>query len=242
MAWCDLWRGEMNHRETYGVKAAQAWLAKSSFFKGLPERDCNALAERCRWHHPAKRTVLFVENDAGESLFLLVSGTVQLTKMSREGREVVIRTLKPGEVFAEVVLEGDRRYPVTATAVADCDVLELPRREIFRLLDDERFRDDFIAFLMRKQRYLAERVRYLTMYDVDVRFRHFLKEHFGEKSRIPITLSKKDVASAIGATPETFSRLLNRLAKQDLAHWRRGELALAPEFWSASDGNSAHEM
>jgi CRP/FNR family transcriptional regulator len=65
--------------------------------------------------------------------------------------------------------------------------------------------------LMRKQRYLTEKIRYLTMHDVDDRFFQFLHEHYGDSSKINLNFSKKDIASAIGTTPETFSRLLNRL-------------------------------
>ncbi|MBL7115185.1 MAG: Crp/Fnr family transcriptional regulator [Kiritimatiellae bacterium] len=203
-----------------------ALLSQSSFFQGLPEADCMALAERSQHRQFRKREILFHEDTPGTAMFLLIFGTVQLTKMGDDGRQTVIRTLKAGEVFAEVILQADSRYPVTAEALTDADVLQLDRQHIFGLLGDPSFRDDFISFLMRKQRYLAERVRYLTVYDLEDRFFRFMREQYGERDQFEVTLSKKDIASAIGATPETFSRLVLRLKQQGRIDWQGRMLSI----------------
>lgn len=121
-----------------------AWvqLSQSSFFKGLPDADCQALARACRARRFCKRESIFMEGAAGTAMYLLTAGNVQLFKTSPDGRETVIRTLKPGEVFAEIVLQGEGRYPVSAIALTASEVLEIQRAEIQRLLADRKFRDD----------------------------------------------------------------------------------------------------
>jgi CRP/FNR family transcriptional regulator len=110
-------------------------------------------------------------------------------------------------------------------------VLRLTRLQVECLLVDEEFRRDFIAMLMRKQRYLAGRILYLSTRDVEERFFDFLEEQFGRRERYQIALSKKDVAAAIGTIPETFSRMLLRLKKQGLAGWQGRTLELRAGFW-----------
>lgn len=213
--------------------ATAAWvqLSQSSFFRGLPDVDCRALAAACRRRRFAKRDTLFMEGAAGTALYLLTAGNVQLFKSTPDGRETVIRTLKPGEVFAEIVLQGEGRYPVSAVALGPVEVLEIQRVEIQQLLAGRAFRDDFIGFLMAKLRYLAERVNYLTSCDVEERFFRFIREQYGDKTDIRVTMSKRDIASAIGATPETLSRLIGRLADEKRLRWTGRSLKLAADTW-----------
>ena len=130
-----------------------------------------------------------------------------------------------------MILFEKSRYPVSAIVCTDAEVIELPRAGFLKLLNEEDFRNDFMAMLMHKQRYLAERIQQLTSMDVEARFVEFLREHYGEKSEITPDLSKKDIASAIGATPETFSRLLQKLEQRDGFSWKGKTIRLTPGFW-----------
>lgn len=207
-------------------------LREAEFFKGLPPETAQRLAELGVLKSLKKRQILFAEGVRGDAMFVLAEGSVQLHKTGREGNDVVIRTIRPGEAFAEVVLFEQDRYPVTATAVVRSCVLMFLRRDIRRLLDTRAFRDAFIAMLMRKQRYLAERVRYLMDDDVETRFLLFLREHGGmDANRFQVELSKQDVARAIGTTPETLSRLLNRLRLDRLIQWDRYTVQVSPRAW-----------
>lgn len=179
---------------------------------------------------PRGRT-LFTEGEEGSSCFILAMGTVKLSRLSPEGKEVVVRIVRPGELFAEVVLFGDDRYPVTAVTTGDANLLRLPRRELHQLLEAQDFREEFFANLMQKLRYLTDQLFVLTSMDVQQRFAHFLEERFGRRETYNLQLTKREVASALGAVPETFSRMLNRLKKEGLVHWEREVLEVSREFW-----------
>ena len=143
----------------------------------------------------------------------------------------MIKTVKLGELFAEVILFEKPRYPVTAIARSAVEVIEFPRAGFLKLLHDEEFRNDFMSMLMAKQRYLAERIQQLTSMDVEARFVEFLRDHYGKQKVIRPDLSKKDIASAIGATPETFSRLLQKLEKRGEFSWKEKSIEASPVFW-----------
>jgi CRP/FNR family transcriptional regulator len=208
-------------------------IRKAKFFSGLSEAACRRLAELSRRRTVEKRDLLFMEGSEGKAVYLLTAGNVQLLKTNADGRETVIKTVKEGELFAEVILFEKSKYPVTAVACTEAEVIELPRAGFLKLLNEEEFRNDFMAMLMHKQRYLAERIQQLTSMDVETRFVEFLREHYGEKQEITPDLPKKDIASAIGATPETFSRLLQKLEKRGGFVWKGKTITVKPSFWES---------
>jgi len=206
-------------------------IRNARFFSGLSEAACKRLAELSCRRSVAKRDLLFMEGDEGKAVYLLTSGSLQLVKTSLDGHETVIKTVKTGELFAEVILFEKSRYPVTAIACTEAEVIELPRAGFLKLLDAPDFRNEFMAMLMHKQRYLAERIQQLTSMDAETRFVEFLREHYGEKEKITPDIPKKDIASAIDATPETFSRLLQKLERRGGFTWKGKTITVKPSFW-----------
>jgi CRP/FNR family transcriptional regulator len=196
------------------------FLAESSLFSELSRESLQALASICSTRSLRKRELLFREGQPGGAIYLLRRGAIQLHKSTPGGAEVVIKLVKPGETFAEVVLFEQERYPVTATALAPSELIAFPRPDLHRLLDTPAFRNDFMQMLMRKQRYLAERIVQITSQDVEERLMGFLDEQHGAEREITLAVSKKDVAAAIGTTPETLSRLLLRLKRRKVLTWK----------------------
>ena len=209
----------------------QLLIDNTTFFKGLGGEHRDELADIASTEKLKKREYLFHEGEKGSDMFLLVDGNLQLHKNTENGREVVIRVIKPGDVFAEVVLFEKERYPVSARAVTPAEVVVFPKAGIHHLLAQEGFRNDFIALLMAKQRYLTERIQELTTKDVEHRFFTFLRAQYGEKELIHTPLSKKDIAAAIGTTPESLSRLILRLTDDQIIDWKGKEIRILANPW-----------
>jgi CRP/FNR family transcriptional regulator len=208
-------------------------LGQAGFFDGISKESKESLSKFCMPGERAKHAVLFREGEPGEAMYLLARGRVSLHKLSPDGREIVIKVMKPGEVFAEVILFEKRFYPVTAIALTEILAFKLLRRDLLNLLRQEDFRNDFIAMLLRKQRYLADKIQQLTSQDVEQRLRAFLIEQYGERDQIQAEINKKQLAAAIGTTPETLSRLLQDLKRRKAMVWKQGIITVAPAFWDA---------
>jgi CRP/FNR family transcriptional regulator len=206
-------------------------LTRAEFFKGISPTSIDALAGILIPKTVPKGSVIFTEGQRGYSLYLLASGNIQLSKSSAGGREAVIKIIGPGEIFGEVVLFEQETYPVTARALKRSVVHLIPKHQLSCLLENERFRNDFIRMLMKKQRYLADRILSLAAYDVEDRLFRFIAGQFGKRQEYSIDLSKKEVASAIGAMPETLSRVLLRLKRQKLLSWSKRRITLSKGFW-----------
>lgn len=198
-----------------------AYLSATNLFGGLPSNFVSRLASTCRIKTFSKRSFLFYQDENGESAYLLIRGRIQLTRHTEAGKEIVIKTVKPGEFFAEVILFEIQSYPVTAEALIESSCIVVSRTAFRRLMDDPEFRDRFIGLLMERQRYLASRIQYLTMFDLEERFFRFLEDQYGDKREIRQVVAKKDMAAAIGTTPESLSRLVRDLTDKGRIKWEK---------------------
>lgn len=107
-------------------------LAKSPFLKTIPEEALHALLFAGRVRQAAEFEKLTQENEHGESCFIVISGSVAVSKGAK-----TIGVLGPGEAFGEIALfftQGKR----TATAMAqrDTTLLEIPARDFYRILGE----------------------------------------------------------------------------------------------------------
>lgn len=206
-------------------------LSRIPLFEDISSENLAGMADIARLRSIRKKEILFLEGEEGFSLFILVSGAVQLYKGTAEGREIVIKVVRPGEMFAEVILFEQDEYPVNAVALTDSEIITVPRARFIGLLENKQFRNEFIGSLMMKLRYLADHIKYLTHHDVEERFLLFLNEQFGKLERVDVDMTKKEVAAAIGTTPETLSRLLFRLKGEGLLTWKGRSIVIDPRAW-----------
>ena len=207
-------------------------IGQCEYFKSLPSEHRQALAALCVKQQVSKGDSLFLEGEPVTAVFLLAEGGVQLVKTAPDGREVVIRTVEPGEIFAEAALLRGGSYPVTAHVLQDGVLFKILKEDFLDLLKHDAFRTEFEVGLMMRIRYLADRLLYLTAYEVDERFFQFLRQQYGEQEEYRISLSKKDLASEIGTTPESLSRLIRRLTDDGMLSWEGETLRLRPGYWA----------
>jgi len=194
-------------------------LKQTELFKELTLDHREVIAEKGEVIWQEKGDILFYENEPGDAFYCLINGHIQLYKSNPEGKELIVRLINPGEIFGEVILFELNDYPVTAKALEECQICRIQKEGFLELLSEVTMRNEFISVLMKKQRYLANRIYYLASLDVEERFFSFFEEKFGREEHNVITMSKKDIASAIGTIPETFSRLVNRLKRDEKIKW-----------------------
>jgi len=212
-------------------------LQRTDFFRAISPTGRKAIASICIPKTLRKRESLFMEGDRGAAMYLMAQGVVQLFKSSPDGKEVVIKLVRPGEIFGEVVLFEKDVFPVSASALTPVQVFVLPKKQFLLLLEDEGFRREFIAMLLAKQRYLADQIFRLSALDVEDRFFHFLRDQYGEQEEYRVDVTKRDVAAAIDALPETLSRLLLKLKDEGTAQWDGEMLKVRKGFWRERAGS-----
>ena len=171
-----------------------------------------------------KSAVLFREGERGHHLYSVQSGLIELSKTLPDGSPVTVRQVQPGELFGEVILFEEERYPVTATVASEAVVSTISRKAFLELMDDPPFRNSFMALLMRKQRYLANHIRLLQNPVVEERIVEYLRNRFGLVNGVQSDVTKRSVAQAIAVRPETFSRALKRLRERGVLDWQGNQI------------------
>lgn len=185
----------------------------------LSPESLELLTATARIRRLAGNERLFTEGEAAAFVYVLDSGSLRLFRSDHEGHEAVFHLVRPGELFAEVVLFETDVYPVSAEAREDSRVVVIPVSRVRALLEQETFRRDFLATVMRKVRFLGNQVFVLSSCDVRERLLRFLEQRYGTRSVYTIELSKKEVAGAIATTPETLSRVLSRMEADGTLSW-----------------------
>lgn len=91
--------------------------------------------------------VIFEEGDSSESLYIILEGSVEITKNARR-REYIIEKLKPGEIFGEMELIGDTDRNISARAIGETSL---------GVLDQESYKREF-SQLSRQFRSILETI------------------------------------------------------------------------------------
>jgi CRP/FNR family transcriptional regulator, cyclic AMP receptor protein len=113
-------------------------------FRNLERREKEALFTRVRTRDFAAGETIFVIGSPGDSMMIVLRGTVQISVTSPrgqirvtspKGQPHVLATLSPGEIFGEIAfLDGSVRS-ADAIAITDCTLGILDRHDLLAFLE-----------------------------------------------------------------------------------------------------------
>jgi CRP/FNR family cyclic AMP-dependent transcriptional regulator len=167
---------------------------------------------------PKKQTI-FSQGDAADAVFYIQAGKVSLTVVSRIGKEATLGILSDGEFFGEGALAGQSLRMGSATAMTNCELLQIDKKAMMLALHREHtFSDLFVAYLLaRNIRYEEDLVDQLfNSSEKRLARALLLLAHFG-KEGIPETvvprISQETLAEIVGTTRSRVSFFMNRFRK-----------------------------
>jgi CRP/FNR family cyclic AMP-dependent transcriptional regulator len=167
----------------------------------------------------ARREVLFSAGDPCDSVMYVRSGGIQLSVMSRAGREAIVATLGPGDFLGERALVGHPVRLETATAIMASTVLVLPKRQMIQLLRSEHaFSDLFVAHMLaRNARLEADLVDQLFNSSEKRLARTLLMlARYGQEDspqRVLPGVTQETLAEMVGTTRPRVNFFLNKFRK-----------------------------
>lgn len=111
-------------------------LAEVPMFEGLTDKDREALGERLTERKIAAGQLVFAKGDAGSSMYLVLSGSVQifLPSEDKDAPRVVLKDVRTGEYFGELSLFDDKPRSASVEATTETTLLELTREEFAEAL------------------------------------------------------------------------------------------------------------
>lgn len=102
-----------------------------------------------RLAHYRRRQVIYRQGDPCSSVFYVESGMVQLSVVSKAGRQAVVAMLGPGEFFGEGCLAGQTIRMGSASAAESTAVARIDKRQMSAVLHQEHpLSDRFIRHML----------------------------------------------------------------------------------------------
>ena len=132
--------------------AVPSALLEGPLFDGVSADHREALLSRLPFYDLPGGTRLFDEGEPGETLWILFSGTVTLTRETECGDQVELDRARSGDAFGELAVISPASRFATATTVGACTLVSLTRAQFRRLIQE---RDAAAEALLR---YLTRRI------------------------------------------------------------------------------------
>lgn len=167
-------------------------------------------------------------------LYFIRSGKVKLYKSSTDGKQQILRIAGNGDILGHTSLFSNEPYHVTAEAIEDSEICFLDKNAFFAFLrNDPSMAFKLLSRLSHELIYAEGKVLDLAYKSARVRFAEFLlmlKESFGvlEKGvhRLDISLSREELAQAVGTTLETAVRLLSEFREEGFIEVKKRAISI----------------
>lgn len=214
-------------------------LQEVPLFRGLDEPELNMLRELLIPRFYKKKSVIFTEGSDRESVYIVQEGLVKAFKTDVDGHEQIVNFLGPGSMFPHTGFFLASSYPATTEAVVDSRLLAMPLSSFEHVLTSTPSIATKVMRVMSETiQELQSKLQELTGQDVQVRLQSFLlamaekqgKSQSDGSMKLHLPVTHQELASAIGTTRESVSRLLAQLRKEGLlAADRAGFVLIDPD-------------
>ena len=174
-----------------------------------------ALAAKGTLKRYRARTTLIEENDQGDTVFVVVSGTLRIYCADTRGREITLALYGPGEYVGEMSLDGGPRSASVITETAS--VCAIVSGAAFRqhIAENTDFALELITRLIRRTRLATDSARSMALLDAYGRltrlFDSLAVSAADGNRRIDQKLTHLGISQRIGCSRELVSRILKDL-------------------------------
>jgi CRP/FNR family transcriptional regulator, cyclic AMP receptor protein len=199
-------------------------------FATFPEEQLRMLATVVTRKSVPRSTTVMAGGDAGDSLYIILSGRLKVMMSDSDGKEVILSILGPGEFFGEMGLIDDAPRSASVVAMEACELLSITKRDFKKCLA-ENF-DMAMAVmrgLVRRLREADRKIGSLALLDVYGRVARLLldmSESVNGEKMVTKRLPKQDIAKMIGASREMVSRVMKDLQMGGYIEMRGSNIVL----------------
>lgn len=200
------------HGHDSGCGSHKACVSLVPIFNHLESDQMDEIMKATRSVSYEKGEIIYRPGEQSDSLYIVNRGKIRIYRLSDSGKEQLIRILNPGDFTGELALFSESIHESYAEAMENTDVCMITRSDLQKFL--MKFPSISLKILSEFSRRLkaAEKqtARFATE-KVETRIALFLAECVdgkGKSMEFVLPMSKKDLASYLGTTPETISRKL----------------------------------
>ncbi|MFC2020619.1 Crp/Fnr family transcriptional regulator [Chloroflexota bacterium] len=203
------------------------FLKSIPYFAGLSPAELDSVKQLVLEREVERGAMILYDDEPAEALYFVVSGAVKVFKTSIEGKEQILKVVRPGESFNDVPVFDDGPNPTSAQAMVPVVLYELSKSDLRVLLQNHP------KIAMNTIKVLAEQVRQMVSLVEDLSFRHvigrvarILHEQTRDGAGPGPRLTQQEMAAMAGSAREVVSRSLRTLEEEGLIRLARHRIVI----------------
>jgi len=191
-------------------------------FSELSDDDLREILKLAMRQIYKKDNMILIEEEIGSTMFIILDGRVKISRISDDGREVILSILSEGDFFGEMsILDGQNRSANVVT-LDDSKIMIIRREDFLQMLHDyPQIAINLLKELAGRLRRSDAQIKSLSLQNATGKVASTLlriaddsgKIHLGQVE-IPRLPPQQDLANMAGTSRETISRVLKSLTKQ----------------------------
>ncbi|MCW2119552.1 Crp/Fnr family transcriptional regulator [Flavobacterium sp. 7A] len=200
-------------------KCEQCIVREFSSLKALNKTELLKVAE-CKTSFTIKKgDPLFAEGETVNGIYCIKEGVCKLSKLSANGKDQIVKLMKPGELIGQRSMISDEPANLSAVALEDMQVCFIPKTEILGFFDNNnQFSMNMMKSICGDLKESDDHMVSLAQKNVKSRLAETLLEletNFGKNpdGSLHIQLTREELSGMIGTATESCIRLLSEFKK-----------------------------
>src|SRR5437588_6651905 len=212
-------------------------LRNHALFRDLPGPAGERLGSYMKTRKLSRGSTIFAKGDPGSGLMGVLTGAVKVSVASADGKDIVLNVFREGDIFGEIALLDGRPRTADATAMSDCELIVIERRDFVPFLSSQPdVMLKFIEILCSRLRRTSEQVQDITFLNLPARLaKTLLQLTAGEEgAQRKAAITQREISQMIGMSRESTNKQLRAWAKRGWIRLERGGVGVtAPDKLAA---------
>ena len=213
------------------------FLSTVPIFSDLNNDDLERISKLSNQREYPKGSMIILEEEFGDTLYIIMKGTIKITRVNDEGKEVILALLGVSELFGELaILDGEVRS-ANALAQENCTVLAISSEDFMGLLKGNfKISLGLMAELAKRLRKSDMQIEALSLSDAEHRIGVSilnLAEEMGVIRKGKVTIDnlpfQQDIANMAGTSRETVSRIMKMFEERNMLT-KEGHKVIIPDY------------
>jgi CRP/FNR family transcriptional regulator, cyclic AMP receptor protein len=209
-------------------------LRSESFFCNLPSSTLDAFDRIKHANSYPEGAILFVEGQKPRGVYMLCAGQVKLSATARDGRTIILRIAKPGELLGLHATVSNQPYGLTAETLQPSQLNHVSAADFMKFLQEHGDACLRVAeHLSQNYQSACDTVRSLGLFhSISERLASLMLQWASEgrvtKEGIQINcgLTQEEIAQLLGTARESITREVGVLRRKGLITWKGSVLVI----------------
>jgi len=181
----------------------------------------------------ARGAVVFHEGNIARGVYVLSSGRAKVSISSADGRKLIMRIARSGDVLGLYAGLTGRPFEATAEMVEGGRIDFISRTDLLNLMGQQQtLNADLVEMFSRQFSEFVDNTRMLLLSEsaleklarLIVRWGRDFGERTSEGIRVKLLLTQEEIAQIIGASRETVTRLFSTLKRDEIIRVKRDSM------------------